>query len=145
MATVSLGPGYNAEIARVCCGGYCSAAISTSGDLYMWGYAESHQLLDLPVPINTAKPRLVTKLGARSYQMPPPVVDERGRDLKIATADDTKVYRLERVYGTFTRRFALPTSVDSSKISAAYRNGVLEVTLPKADEAKERKVEIKVA
>ena len=93
MAAVSLGPGYNAEIARVCCGGYCSAAISTSGDLYMWGYAESHQLLDLPVPINTAKPRLVTKLGARAYRMPPPVVDERGRDLKTATADDTKVYR----------------------------------------------------
>ena len=69
----------------------------------------------------------------------------RGERKQDRQTDDTKVYRLERVYGTFTRRFALPTSVDSSKISAAYKNGVLEVTLPKADEAKERKVEIKVA
>ena len=69
----------------------------------------------------------------------------RGQRKQEKQTDDTKVYRLERAYGTFTRRFALPTSVDSSKISAAYRNGVLEVTLPKADEAKERKVEIKVA
>lgn len=69
----------------------------------------------------------------------------RGERKQEKQTDDTKVYRLERVYGTFTRRFALPTSVDSSKISAAYKNGVLEVTLPKADEAKERKVEIKVA
>ena len=69
----------------------------------------------------------------------------RGERKQEKQTDDTKVYRLEPIYGTFTRRFALPTSVDSSKISAAYRNGVLEVTLPKADEAKERKVEIKVA
>ena len=69
----------------------------------------------------------------------------RGERKQDKQTDDTKVYRLERVYGTFTRRFALSTSVDSSKISAAYKNGVLEVTLPKADEAKERKVEIKVA
>jgi HSP20 family protein len=59
--------------------------------------------------------------------------------------DDHKVHRLERVYGTFTRRFALPTSVDATKIGAIYKNGVLEVVLPKADEAKERRVEIKVA
>jgi len=69
----------------------------------------------------------------------------RGERKHGKQTDDTKVYRLERVYGTFVRRFTLPTSVDSSKISAAYKNGVLEVTLPKADEAKERKVEIKVA
>ena len=69
----------------------------------------------------------------------------RGERKHEKQSDDEKVYRLERVYGTFTRRFALPTSVDSSKISAAYKNGVLEVILPKADGAKERKVEIKVA
>jgi HSP20 family protein len=69
----------------------------------------------------------------------------RGERKHEKETDDRKVYRLERVYGTFTRRFALPTSVDASKISAVYRIGVLEVVLPKADEAKERKVEIKVA
>jgi HSP20 family protein len=69
----------------------------------------------------------------------------RGERKHEKESDDRKVYRLERVYGTFTRRFALPTSVDASKINATYSNGVLEVVLPKAEEAKERKVEIKVA
>jgi len=69
----------------------------------------------------------------------------RGERKHEKQTEDRKVHRLERVYGTFTRRFALPTTVDSSKISAAYNNGVLELVLPKADEAKERKVEIKVA
>ena len=69
----------------------------------------------------------------------------RGERKHEKETEDKKVHRLERVYGTFIRRFALPTSVDSSKIAAVYKNGVLEVVLPKADEAKERKVEIKVA
>jgi HSP20 family protein len=51
----------------------------------------------------------------------------------------------ERVYGSFTRSFSLPTTVDSSKITAVYKDGVLEVTVPKIETAKPKKVEIKVA
>ena len=75
MTEVALGQGHNAEIARVAVGGYCSAAVSTSGDLYMWGNAGNHQVLDLPVPINTAKPRFVTKLAVAPRRIPPPTTD----------------------------------------------------------------------
>jgi len=44
--------------------------------------------------------------------------------------------RKEFSYSTFKRAFSLPDSVDSEKISAAYNNGVLEISLPKREEAK---------
>ena len=50
---------------------------------------------------------------------------------------------MERVFGSFVRTFRLPRSVDSSRISASYVNGVLELQLPKAEEAKPRRIEIK--
>jgi len=55
------------------------------------------------------------------------------------------VYRIERQYGTFARSFTLPTQVDASKIKATYRDGILEITLPKSAEAKPKKVEIHAA
>ena len=67
---------------------------------------------------------------------------ERKTDLEI---DDRTAYRMERVYGNFTRSFTLPTTVDASKIAAKYRDGVLEVTIPKAEDAKPKKVRIEAA
>jgi HSP20 family protein len=54
-------------------------------------------------------------------------------------------HRLERVYGAFTRSFSLPTTVDAAKVTATYKDGVLEVTVPKAENAKPKQVEIKAA
>ena len=51
---------------------------------------------------------------------------------------------LERVFGTFTRSFDLPTSVQAEKIAAVYRDGVLSVNVPKVEESKPRKIEVKV-
>ena len=59
--------------------------------------------------------------------------------------DEDHAYRLERTFGSFVRSFMLPKTVDASKIAATYVNGVLEVTLPKAEAAKPRKVEIEAA
>jgi len=59
--------------------------------------------------------------------------------------DKANSYRMERVYGGFTRRFSLPTAVDASKVAATYKDGVLELVLPKADEAKPRRIEIQAA
>lgn len=53
-------------------------------------------------------------------------------------------YRLERNYGKFQRAFTLPFEVDRSKIEAHYRDGVLEVKLPKAEVSKPKQIEIKV-
>jgi HSP20 family protein len=52
---------------------------------------------------------------------------------------------MERIYGMFTRSFSLPTTVDAAKVTATYKNGVLEVTAPKIETAKPKKVEIKAA
>jgi len=53
-------------------------------------------------------------------------------------------YRMERVYGSFQRTLALPEDVDSSAISASYKNGVLTLTLPrkKASEPENRAISI---
>lgn len=51
-------------------------------------------------------------------------------------------HRVERTYGTFTRSFALPHQVNAEGIQAAFENGVLTVTVPKAEQAKPRKIAI---
>ncbi len=53
--------------------------------------------------------------------------------------------RVERPYGRFVRRFALPPSVDASKVEADYKDGVLNVRLPLRDEARPRTVPVAVA
>jgi len=54
-------------------------------------------------------------------------------------------YYSERTYGVFARTLPLPTGVDADKVKATFKNGVLEVHLPKAKEAKGRRIEIKAA
>ena len=53
--------------------------------------------------------------------------------------------RIERSYGTFHRSFALPATVDTSKVSADFKNGVLTVKLPFREEAKPRAINVDVA
>jgi HSP20 family protein len=52
--------------------------------------------------------------------------------------------RVERTYGSFSRSFSLPSTVDSGSIKADYKNGVLTVELPKRAESKPRQVKINV-
>jgi HSP20 family protein len=54
-------------------------------------------------------------------------------------------HRVELAYGTFTRSFALPGTVDAEKIRAEAKNGVLAVHLPKKAEAKPRAIQVKIA
>ena len=51
---------------------------------------------------------------------------------------------VERSYGSFTRSVRLPREVQSDKIKASFKNGVLRVTLPKSEEAKKKEIKIKV-
>ena len=51
-------------------------------------------------------------------------------------------HRVERSYGSFTRSFALPSSVDAEKATAEYKDGVLTLTLPKKEEAKPKTIKI---
>lgn len=53
-------------------------------------------------------------------------------------------HRVERSYGSFTRSFALPSSVNSEKAKAEYKDGLLTLTLPKREEAKPKTIQINV-
>ncbi len=53
-------------------------------------------------------------------------------------------YRSERVFGRFHRTVALPMPVQADKIKANYRDGILSITLPKADEARPRQIQVKI-
>jgi HSP20 family protein len=53
-------------------------------------------------------------------------------------------HRVERAYGKFTRSFTLPSVVDTEKIKADYKDGVLQVSLPQRDEAKPKQISIAV-
>ena len=54
------------------------------------------------------------------------------------------VHRTERVFGTFRRSVRLPKPVDEAKVKAAYKDGILNVTLPIAEVAKPKQIEVKV-
>lgn len=54
-------------------------------------------------------------------------------------------HRIERAYGTFARTFALPNSIQSDKVSAEYKDGVLTLTLPKREEAKPKTIKVAVS
>lgn len=51
--------------------------------------------------------------------------------------------RIERTYGAFSRSFTLPAGTDPEKVKAAYKDGVLTVTVPKAEEVKPKEIEVK--
>ena len=58
---------------------------------------------------------------------------------------DKKYHRIERSYGNFFRSFTLPEGAEGAKVSAQFKDGVLEVHLPKNEKAKAKAVEVKVA
>lgn len=53
-------------------------------------------------------------------------------------------HRVERTYGSFSRSFQLPSSVDTTKVKAEQKNGVLTINLPKKEEEKPKKISIKI-
>jgi len=66
-------------------------------------------------------------------------------DRKLEHEDKKDNYhRIERFYGTFSRSFSLPNTVNTEKVDAHMENGVLKIYLPKREEAKPKQIEIKV-
>ncbi len=66
------------------------------------------------------------------------------RKLEKSVAEDNYL-RMERAYGSFSRSFSLPNTVNTEQIKADYRNGVLTVTLPKREESKPKQVKVSVS
>jgi HSP20 family protein len=69
----------------------------------------------------------------------------RGEKKQQAEERSDRVHRYERSYGSFERAFVLPSTVDGEKISADYRDGVLTVTVPKAERARPREIPVRTA
>jgi HSP20 family protein len=69
----------------------------------------------------------------------------RGEKRQKAEENNERVHRYERTYGSFERAFSLPTTVDPEKIDASYSNGILTVTIPKAERARPREIPVKTA
>jgi len=65
-----------------------------------------------------------------------------GEKKQEITEDKDNVLRIERSYGRFERSFSLPTTVKSDAVHAVYEDGVLKITLPKAEAAKARQIQI---
>jgi HSP20 family protein len=60
-------------------------------------------------------------------------------------SQDKEVHRSERFFGRFQRTITLPAAVASDKVKAQYKDGILTVTLPKAEEAKPKKIDVNVS
>jgi HSP20 family protein len=72
------------------------------------------------------------------------ILTVKGEKRQETEEKEEDYHLLERNYGSFTRSIRLPAEVQSDKISASYKNGVLTVVLPKSDEAQKKEIKIKV-
>ncbi len=87
-----------------------------------------------------------------------PGIDEKDLDIRVENniltiagerkfekkVNEENYLRVERSYGSFSRSFSLPHTINTEQIQADYRNGVLTIRLPKREEAKPKKIKIAV-
>lgn len=70
------------------------------------------------------------------------VLTLKGEKKQEKNEEKENYHRVERSYGSFSRSFTLPAGVDQENVQANFKDGVLMITLPKAEEAKKKKIEI---
>src|SRR5947207_11219080 len=68
-----------------------------------------------------------------------------GERKRESSSNGDNAERTERYIGAFRRSIALPTRVDANKVSATYRDGILTVTLPKAEEVKPKQMQVRLS
>lgn len=97
----------------------------------------------------------------KEYAIKAELPDVKKEDIKLNVHDDVltitgerkyekeekgkKYHRVERAYGRFMRSFTLPEDADGTKVTAEYKDGLLNVRLPKSEKAKPKTIEVKVA
>jgi HSP20 family protein len=69
----------------------------------------------------------------------------RGEKKYEKTVDEDQTHRNECVYGAFERSFSLPKQVDINNVEAVFKNGILKLTVPKAEEAKPKQIQVKIS
>lgn len=94
------------------------------------------------------------------YQIKAEIPDVKKEDVKVTLEDGVltiqgerkqekeekgkKYHRVERSYGSFVRSFGLPDVIDEEKVKAEFKDGVLNLHLPKSEKAKPKAIEVKV-
>jgi HSP20 family protein len=73
------------------------------------------------------------------------VLTLKGEKKLAPEVKEEQFHHIERSYGSFSRSFSLPRTVDATKVAADYKNGVLTVRLPLREEAKPRQIKVDVA
>lgn len=73
------------------------------------------------------------------------VLTVKGEKKAAGDVKDEQYHHVERRYGSFTRSFSLPQTVDTNKVSAEYKDGVLTVRIPLREEARPRQIKVDVA
>lgn len=73
------------------------------------------------------------------------VMTVRGEKKREEKKEEKNYYRLERCFGAFVRSFPLPVEVKADAIDATFKDGVLSITLPKAEPSKPKEREIKIS
>ena len=73
------------------------------------------------------------------------VMTIKGEKKFTAEVKEEQFHHVERRFGTFSRSFSLPQTVDAGKVGAEYKNGVLTVRLPLREEARPRQIKVEVA
>ncbi|MFQ5768079.1 MAG: Hsp20/alpha crystallin family protein [Acidobacteriota bacterium] len=68
----------------------------------------------------------------------------RGERRMQKDVNQENYHRIERGYGTFQRSFTLPTNIDQDRIRAEHRHGILEISLPKAEGSRPKKIPVQV-
>ena len=97
----------------------------------------------------------------KEYAVKAELPDVKKEDIKLNVHDDVltitgerryekeekgkKYHRVERAYGSFMRSFTLPEDADGTKVTAEYKDGLLNVRVPKSEKAKPKTIEVKVA
>lgn len=98
---------------------------------------------------------------AEAFEIKAELPDVKKEDVKVSVEDGElrisgerkqekeekgkKFHRVERSYGSFMRSFTLPENVDDSKLSAEYKDGLLNVRLPKTEKAKPKAIPVKIS
>ena len=127
----------------------------------LFGEAAFARTVDNEMSFSGWSPAVDVQETDQEYLIKADLPDVKKDDVKVELLDGTltiqgerrqekeekgkKFHKIEREYGTFLRRFAMPSEVDATKVQAEFKNGVLNVHLPKSATAKPKAIDVKVS
>ena len=127
----------------------------------LFGDAPFPRLTEDGMSLSGWSPAVDVQETDQEYVIKADLPDVKKEDVKVELLDGTltiegerqqekeekgkKFHKIEREYGKFLRRFAMPSEVDASKVQAEFKHGVLNVHLPKSATAKPKAIDVKVS